>query len=470
MGGPPMNRRDSGSAKLKATGGPPVPRDLNRPRHILILVENLPLPFDRRVWQEACALRDAGYRVSAICPMLKGYTKPYEELDGIHIYRHPLGAADAQTAKGYAREYASALYHQFRLALKIYWANPFDAIHACNPPDLLFLVALPFLPFGVRFLFDHHDINPELFDVKFGRKNWTKRLLYRTVCMAERLTFFFSRRASIATNQSYKQIAIERGHMDPDRVFVVRSAPDLRKFIPASANPRWKRGKRFLVGYLGTIGPQEGLHYLVEAAAYLKQARPQNDIGWIVIGDGPTRQDVINLAQRMGLENDIAFPGRLDDATMIEALCTCDVCVNTDLATEMNDKSTMNKIIEYMALGRPIVQFDLTEGRVSAGMASVYAPPNDSTQLASQVADLLENPTLRRQMGEYGRRRVEEKLAWKFSVPILSRPFSPTGSSAAPANLIPTSPPRKRPTPKGPIRGMPPRAAPSWPAPSWRNA
>jgi glycosyltransferase involved in cell wall biosynthesis len=391
-----------------------------RKKHILILVENLPLPFDRRVWQEACALRDAGYRVSAICPMLKGYTKEYECLEGVHIYRHPLPADTEQSAKGYAREYGVALYHQTRLAWRIYRTNPFDAIHACNPPDLLFLVALPFLVLGVRFLFDHHDINPELFEVKFGRTRWTKRLLYRMVVLAERLTFFFSRRASIATNQSYKRIAVERGHMDPRRVFVVRSAPDLRKFVAAAPNPsRWKHGRKYLVGYLGTIGPQEGLHYLVDAAEHLKKRRPQNDIGWVVIGDGPTRRDVMELAKRKGLENDIAFPGRLDDATMIEALCTCDVCLNTDLATEMNDKSTMNKIIEYMALGRPIVQFDLTEGRVSAGLASAYARQNDPIELAEKTLELLENPTLRRQMGEYGRRRVEEKLAWRYSVPIL---------------------------------------------------
>jgi glycosyltransferase involved in cell wall biosynthesis len=390
---------------------------MNRPRHILILVENLPLPFDRRVWQEACALRDAGYRVSAICPMLKGYTKPYELLEGVHIYRHPLRADESQTAKGYAREYGTALWHQMRIAWRIYRKHPFDAIHACNPPDLLFLVALPFLLLGVRFLFDHHDINPELFEIKFGRKRFTKRLLYRMVVLAERLTFFFSRRASIATNQSYKRIAVQRGHMDPDRVFVVRSAPDLRKFVAVPADPRWKAGKKYLIGYLGTIGPQEGLQFLVEAAQILKAKR--NDIGWIVIGDGPTRQDIVNLAQRQGLADDIAFPGRLDDATMIQALCTCDVCVNTDLATEMNDKSTMNKIIEYMALARPIVQFDLTEGRVSAGLASAYAPPNDAAELAEQIEALLENPTLRRQMGEYGRTRVEQQLAWKYSVPIL---------------------------------------------------
>src|SRR6185503_16257247 len=184
-------------------------------------------------------------------------------------------------------------------------------------------------------------------------------------------------------------------------------------------NPRWKRGKRYLIGYLGTIGPQEGLEYLVEAAAYLKSKRPANDIGWLVIGDGPTRQDIINLAKRSGLENEINFPGRLDDPTMIQAICTCDVCVNTDVATPMNDKSTMNKIIEYMALGRPIVQFDLTEGRVSAGLASLYAKPNDANDLADRIGQLLENPTLRRQMADYGRSRVEEKLAWEYSIPIL---------------------------------------------------
>ncbi|HYE17405.1 MAG TPA: glycosyltransferase family 4 protein [Tepidisphaeraceae bacterium] len=390
-------------------------------RHILILVENLPVPFDRRVWQEARALTAAGYRVSVICPMLKGYTAAYEELEGVRIYRHPLPAEDEQSAKGYFREYGAALWHQLRLAWRIYKTDKFHAIQACNPPDLLFLVALPFLPLGVRFMFDHHDINPELFEVKFGgRMSLTKRLLYKAVCFAERLTFFFSRRASMATNQSYKQIAVERGRMDPDRVFVVRSAPDLARFKPAPPNPgRWKKGRKHLVGYLGTIGPQEGLQFLVEAARILKEKRG-GDVGWVVVGDGPARADVEALARREGLDAaDITFTGRIDDATMIEAICSCDVCVNTDLATPMNDKSTMNKIIEYMALGRPIVQFELTEGRVSAGLASLYARPNDAGELADKVAELLDNPTLRRQMGEYGRRRVEEKLAWQYSVPVL---------------------------------------------------
>lgn len=419
---------------------------MNRSRHILILVENLPLPFDRRVWQEACALRDAGYRVSAICPMLKGYTRPYEELEGIRIYRHPLPADDNQTAKTYAREYATALFHQSRLAWRIYREDPFHAIHACNPPDLLFMVALPFLPLGVRFIFDHHDINPELFQVKFQRLNWTKRLLYRAVLLAERLSFFFSRRASIATNQSYKHIAMRRGRMHPDRVFVVRSAPDLRRFVPVPPHPRWKHGKKFLVGYLGTIGPQEGLHFLIEAAQHLKKTR--NDIGYLVIGDGPTRQDVMNLAARTGLADDIAFPGRLDDPTMIEALCSCDVCVNTDLATEMNDKSTMNKIIEYMALGRPIVQFDLTEGRVSAGLASLYARQNDSLELAGKIEELLDNPTLRVQMGQYGRRRVEERLAWQYSVPILLDAYETlfSGKIIRRATELDSEPPPQKPS------------------------
>jgi len=388
-------------------------------RHILILVENLPVPFDRRVWQESRALRDAGYRVSVICPMLKGYTKEFERLEGISIHRHPLPAEDEQSARGYAREYGAALWHQLRLAWKIYRAEPFHAIQACNPPDLLFLVALPFLPLGVRFIFDHHDINPELFEVKFGRASWTKRWLYKAVVMAERMTFFFSRRASIATNQSYKRIAVRRGRMEADRVFVVRSAPDLARFKPVPANPKWKRGRKHLIGYLGTIGPQEGLQYLVEAAEQLKARRGPGEVAWVVIGDGPTRKDIVELARRRGLEDDILFPGRVDDATMIEAMCSCDVCVNTDLATEMNDKSTMNKIIEYMALGRPIVQFELTEGRVSAGLASLYAKPNDAGEMSEKIEELLDNPTLRRQMGEYGRRRVEEHLAWKYSVPVL---------------------------------------------------
>lgn len=427
-------------------------------RHILILVENLPVPFDRRVWQEARVLRQAGYRVSVICPQMKGYVAPYEELEGIRIYRHPL--AEAKTGGGYLQEYVSAVWQQSRLAWRIWRTDPFDAIHACNPPDILFLVALPFMALGVRFLFDHHDINPELFEAKFGCDTWKKRLLHKFVLLAERLTFLCSRRASIATNQSYKRIAVSRGGMTADRVFVVRSAPDLSRFVPLPANPVWRKGKRYLVGYLGTIGPQEGVQYLIQAAAYLKQKRRGNDIQWLVIGAGPKWEEVVQMAREAGLEQDITFTGRIPDAQMIEAICTSDVCINTDLATPMNDKSTMNKIIEYMALGRPIVQFELTEGRVSAGFASLYARPNDAADLAERVESLLETPLLRQQMGEYGRRRVEEKLAWKYSVPILLDAYETlfSGNVVRTAQELNESDPRPR----------PPKKAQGEPEPIWK--
>ncbi len=373
---------------------------------VCIVVENLPVPFDRRVWQEARTLREAGYRVSVISPKGKGFEKSYQELEGIEIYRYRLPVEGAG-AVGYLAEYAVALAASFRLAVKIYRKTRFRILHACNPPDLFFLLGIFFKPFGVRFLFDHHDLCPELYLAKSGRKGFFHLLLR----LAERCTFAAAR-VAIATNESYREVALTRGKMPPERTFVVRSCPDLSNIVRLPSRPDLKRGRKLLVVYLGVMGPQEGLDLLLEAIEHIVSAGKREDTFFVFIGDGTERNRLMQLAAEKHLESSIQFTGRIRDEELALYLSTADVCVAPDPWNEMNDKSTMNKILEYMAYGKPIVQFDLTEGRRSAGEAALYARPNDPADLAEQIVKLLDSETLRRELGQAGRRRIEAELNW----------------------------------------------------------
>jgi glycosyltransferase involved in cell wall biosynthesis len=382
-------------------------------RRILIIVENLPVPFDRRVWQESNTLVNAGAQVVVICPTGKDFTAPYEIRDGVHIYRHKL-PPEGNSGLGYLREYTAALWAELTLATKVWWKHGFDVIHACNPPDLIFLVALPFRIFGKKFIFDHHDINPELYEAKFNRRDFFWSLLK----FFERLTFALAD-VSIATNNSYKQIAIERGKMAPDKVFVVRSGPDLSKFKAKPVDDSLRQGRTYMVGYVGVMGDQEGIDLLLDAVAELVKKRGRTDIQFCLCGSGPSRDALEVLAEKMGISDYVNFMGRVSDTTLMTVLSSADVCVNPDRVNPMNDKSTMNKIIEYMAMGKPIVQFDVAEGRYSAGDCSLYAKPNNAVDFATKIEDLLADPERRREMGEQGKIRVEAELSWKHQVPIL---------------------------------------------------
>ncbi|HML39034.1 MAG TPA: glycosyltransferase family 4 protein, partial [Bacillota bacterium] len=387
-------------------------------RYILILVENLPSPFDRRVWQEATTLHDAGYTVSIICPTGKGYEKHYEEIEGVHIYRYDL-PLEAEGTKGYALEYGAALWHTFRLAWKVRRERGFDVIHACNPPDLLFLIGGFFKVFcRTKFLFDHHDINPELYEAKFGRRD----LFWKLMVWLERATFWTAD-VSIATNESYKRIAIERGGMDPRRVFVVRSGPKLDRLQIIPSVEALKRGRKYLVGYVGVMGKQEGIDLLLQSVRILVKDMGREDIHFGLVGGGTSLEEMKALAAELGIADYVTFTGRVSDLEMLETLNTADVCVNPDVANPMNDKSTMNKIMEYMALGKPIVQFDLTEGRFSAQDASLYASHNDPKDMAEKIVELLADPGLREKMGAYGRDRVLNELEWKYEEPKLLRAY-----------------------------------------------
>lgn len=382
--------------------------------NILIIVENLPVPFDRRVWQEANALKKAGYDVIVICPKGKEYWLAYEIINGIHIYRHPI-LTEADSTLGYLIEYGSALFGEFVLTWKVLFKHGFDVIHACNPPDTIFLIGLFFkLFFRKKFVFDHHDINPELYLAKFGRKDF----FYRLMLFLERCTFWIAD-ISIATNESYRAIAIQRGKMDPSHVFVVRSGPDLERMKMFSPNLELKMGKQYLVGYVGVMGKQEGIDILLRAIKHIVCEMKRLDIHFGLVGGGTELGAMREYATQIGISAYVTFTGRVSDAEMLDVLNTADLCVNPDVVNEMNDKSTMNKIMEYMALGKPIVQFELTEGRVTAQKASLYASANDDKDLAQKIVMLLDNEQLRNEMGAFGRKRVKDELSWDHEYPKL---------------------------------------------------
>ncbi|MDO9640839.1 MAG: glycosyltransferase family 4 protein [Pseudotabrizicola sp.] len=384
------------------------------PRRVLIVVENLPVPLDRRVWLEATSLTEAGYQVSVICPMGRGWTKAREEIDGVQIYRYPEPVEAHSGAVAYAREYLHALWHMFRLARVVRREHGFDVIHGCNPPDLIFLLGLRYRMSGVRYLFDHHDVCPELFEAKFNKRG----LLYRIMLIWERMTFAVAD-VSMATNESFRQIAIRRGKMQPEDVFVIRSAPKVETFLPGPGNRDYRRGASTVMGYVGVIGQQEGMDLLVQAAEHLIRKLDKRDVHFVIVGFGPTLEEVRADVAGRGLERYFTFTGALFGDDMLAALNAVDIGVSPDPKNAMNDISTMNKVMEYMTLEKPVVQFDLTEGRASAGDASLYARANDPVDFATKIAWLIDNPAEAQQMGKMGRQRVLDTLSWQHSVPQL---------------------------------------------------
>ncbi|MFF9752860.1 glycosyltransferase family 4 protein [Streptomyces sp. NPDC014344] len=379
-----------------------------RGRRALILVENLSVPFDRRVWQECRTLRDAGWEVDVICPRgSKRDTEPEAVIDGVRIHRYPLRAATGGPA-GYLKEYGTALWHTARLARKV---GPVDVVHACNPPDLLFLPALWLKRRGAKFVFDQHDLVPELYLSRFGRG---EDLLHRGVCALERATY---RAADVvlATNESYKDVAVRRGGRRPEDVFVVRSAPDTERFHPVDPEPELKRGKPHLLCYLGVMGPQDGVDYALRALAKLRDEVGRTDWHAVFVGGGDTFDAMVELSRRLGLAEQVEFTGRVPDADLVRWLSTADVCLSPDPCNPLNDVSTMNKVLEYMVMGRPIVSFDLKEARVSAGEAAVYAKDDDEGEFAALIARLLDDPEQRSRMGRSGQERINGPLAWRHS-------------------------------------------------------
>jgi glycosyltransferase involved in cell wall biosynthesis len=379
-------------------------------RKVLIIVENSAVPADTRVWREARSLHENGYEVTVLCPRSKDYAQGYEVIDGIRIYRHPK-PREGESKAGYLWEYSCALLLEFLYSWWIFLRHGFQVIQGCNPPDDIFLIALLFRPLGVRYIFDHHDADPELYLSKYGKKG----LLYHVLVWLEKMSYRFSD-AVMATNASYRDLAISRGSVAPGDVFIVRNGPDLESFKPVPANPALKHGKPYLIGYVGVMGIQDGLDILLEVADHIKKIG-RGDIHFTCVGLGSEFGRLQEIVRVKDLADTVHFTGRVSNQELLEILSTADVCVNPDRPCVMNDISTMNKIMEYMAVGKPIVQFESKEGRFSAQEASLYADKDDQvTDFANKIIWLLERPEERSRMGEFGKRRVEEELAWEYSV------------------------------------------------------
>lgn len=371
----------------------------------VILVENLPVPFDRRVWQEACALRDAGWTVSVICPRTDKYPARFEMIDEIAVYRHPLTEARGKAA--FVMEYATALFHEFRLLLKVWRERGFDVIQACNPPDLLFLPVLPFKLIGKKFIFDHHDISPELFAVKFG----TKGFLHRVLMRLERWTF----RAAdlvISTNETFRNIAIERGGKHPDDVVTVYSVPDISRIRRTLPDGKLRAGKNLVLGYVGIINSQDGVDHIVRAVHHLTRELGVGDVHTAVVGDGPALPAVRALARELGVENDITFTGYLSGPGLLAALSAFDIGIIPDPVNEYNDKISMNKVFEYSALGIPIVSYNLGETQRLLGGAQAVADSDDPAGLARAVKALAEDEERRVSLGAASAALAKRDFSW----------------------------------------------------------
>ena len=378
-------------------------------RRALILVEDLPVPFDRRVWTEAKTLRDAGWDVTVISPKGDGARRWHERIEGIQVFRYPLPTTAAGLAN-HLLEYAVAIPATLILALLARRGRRFDVVHACNPPDFLFPIGWLFQRLGSAFIFDQHDLSPEVYVAQGGHRGG---LVHRVLLWCEKRTY---RTADvvIATNETYRRFARQRGGVDPDRIFVVRSSPDPSRIHRVEPDPSLKDNRPHLVTYLGTMGAQDGVDLFVAVAQRILTERP-GQVRFIAMGGGPQLDALRELVIREGLADDVTFTGRVPDEYVRRVLSTTDVAISPDPANDFNEYCTMNKTLEYMAVGVPVVAFDLEETRVSAADAAVYASPNDPSGLAALVMELLDDPDRRARMGDIGRERVSGPLSWANS-------------------------------------------------------
>lgn len=372
---------------------------------VLILLQNEPVPSDRHVWNQATALVRAGYEVTVICPRGEDRDRePTAEIDGVEIHRYRPLRADGG-AVSYATEYLAALWSIRRLARRLARERPFDLVHACSPPDFLLLAALSLRRRGARFVFDHHDLTPELYLTRFGGG-----LLHKATLAAEQVAFR-SADVILSVNDSYRQVAISRGRRDPDDVAVVRTGPDLSRFLPTGPDPALKRGKPFLLSYAGVMGPQDGVDHALRALAELHGLR--DDWHAVFMGDGEVLAEMRVLADELGIAEQVEFTGWVEHETIGRVLSSSDVCLAPDPSNPLNDVSSMVKISEYMAMSRPMVSYDLAESRFGAGEAALFAAPDDHAGFARHLSALLDDPERRTEMGAAGRRRVEDVLAWE---------------------------------------------------------
>jgi len=407
---------------------------MNNERNILIIIQNLPVPLDRRVWQEATSLRRSGFNVAVICPKMKMFTKSYEHLEGIDIYRYPLIFEANQGVLGYFVEFIYCWLATLCLAIKVYVHRPFHVIQACNPPDTFFALALLFRPLGVKFVFDHHDLCPELYLAK-GRGRTS--LLYRGLLALEWMTMRTAH-AVIAVNESHRTIARERGGVDDSRISVVRSGPRRGWQDGYSPRPELKCGRQHMVIYLGVMGEQDGVDHLLRAIQAYRAMAP-DDTQFVLVGGGPNLSRMKALAEQMGLGAEVHFTGRIPDDQLREYLATADLGVDPDPFTEFNNLCTMNKIIEFMAFGLPVVAFDLKEHRRSAESAAVYVEGNDDVAFGRAIRELLLDSERRESMSRFARQRFSEVLAWENSEQRLIAVYEQLTERRGPRSVVNTA-------------------------------
>jgi glycosyltransferase involved in cell wall biosynthesis len=388
------------------------------PIRVLLLVENNGYPLDFRVRREAHALRDAGYQVAVISP--RGAAQPWtEHIDGICVYRFP-APPGGNGVLGYAFEFGYATLAMLLLTAWVAVRKGVDVVHAANPPDTLCVIGATFRLFGKQFVFDHHDLAPETYLSRFAQPR--ANFVYKTLRVLERCSYAVAD-VVVTTNESYKLLALTRGGKHADKVFVVRNGPPL-SYQPLEADPDLARRANYLIGYVGTIGPQDGLDYWLRAIREMVFKLGRRDFLAVIIGSGDALPSVQALAKDLQIEAYVWFTGRLSELETRKHLSAVNVCVQPDPLSPLNDKSTMNKLMEYMALGKPTVAFDLVETRFSAQDAALYVRPNDEVEFAERVSWLLDNPSECKKMGEIGRHRVASALAWEHSVPALLRAYS----------------------------------------------
>jgi glycosyltransferase involved in cell wall biosynthesis len=383
-------------------------------RRTCIVVQNLPVPFDRRVWLEATTLAKAGWEVSVISPQAEGFTAPFEQREGVDIYRYYMPDFGDRPS-GFVKEFLWAFVQTGRLLSRVARKKRgYDVLHVCNPPETFWPYGLVGKLFRTRFIFDHHDLSPEMYSVKYGRESGIALLGLR---LLERLTFAVAD-VVITTNRSHQRVAIERGGKRAEDVFIVRSGPDLSRLVIYPPDDRLRQGKKHLLAYLGEICKQDGVDHLVRAVKILRDEFERDDFHCILVGGGPHQPEISAYATELGVDELCTFTGRVSDDELCRVLSSADLGLDPGPKNPWSDKSTMNKIMEYMFFGLPIVAYDLAETRVSAGGAAAYATGSES-DLAQQISDLLDDADRRKRMGEVGFGRVRSELAWDYSVPQL---------------------------------------------------
>jgi glycosyltransferase involved in cell wall biosynthesis len=374
---------------------------------VLIIVQNLPVPFDRRVWLECQALVSDGHQVAVVCP--KGEDDPaYQVIDGVELHKYRPYAPGGSKV-GYIAEYVYSFVATAWLTRRARRSGRFGVLQACNPPDIFWPIALVLRAIdGTRFVFDHHDLSPELYQSRFPDG---PKLPYQALRALERRSHRTANHV-ISTNDSYRDVAVTRSGKPATDVTVVRSGPDPQVLRRGPAHPKLRRGRRFLAAYLGVMGPQDGVDVVVRAADIVVNKLGRDDIAFTLIGSGDCFGDLVALRDELGLAGHVEFTGRAPDELVGHILSTADVGLSPDPRNPLNDLSTMNKSMEYMAFELPAVAFDLRETRVSAGDAAVYVESGDVHDYAMAIVELMDDEPRRSRLGRLGRARVEQKLAW----------------------------------------------------------